>query len=186
MARKSDKRAEVVEKLAGHVLSAGLGDTGLRRLAEVAGTSDRMLLYYFENKEELLSAVLERITSDLAESLEALAAGGRMPPARALQLMWAALKLDANADQLRLWLDLSSAACRGDPFYRSVVTRIRQDWMERLSAILDTPPRERAALATLMMAAVDGQVVLFPEDLAEGDAAIAAFVSLLERGRRKS
>ncbi len=186
VARKSDKRAEVVEKLAGHVLSAGLGDTGLRRLAEVAGTSDRMLLYYFENKEELLSAVLERITSDLAESLEALAAGGRMPPARALQLMWAALKLDANADQLRLWLDLSSAACRGDPFYRSVVTRIRQDWMERLSAILDTPPRERAALATLMMAAVDGQVVLFPEDLAEGDAAIAAFVSLLERGRRKS
>ena len=49
MTRRDERRAKIVEKLARHVLRAGLGGTGLRRLAAVAGTSDRMLLYYFEN-----------------------------------------------------------------------------------------------------------------------------------------
>ena len=181
MTRRDGKRAEIVDKLVGHVLDAGLGDTGLRRLADVAGTSDRMLLYYFENKEEIVGAVLGRIASDLATSLEAILGGAPMPPARVLEAIWNTLKSDAAANQLRLWLDLSSHASRGDPFFGEAVARIGADWIDRLSAILDVPEADKAALAVLMMAAVDGQVVLFPTDLAKGDAAIAELVTMLGR-----
>lgn len=181
MTRRDEKRAKIVEKLARHVIEAGLGDTGLRRLAEVAGTSDRMLLYYFENKDEILGAVLTRIASGLAESLETILGTGPLAPARVLETIWETLKRDVFANQLRLWLDLSSRASRGDPFFGEPVARIREDWIAWLSGILDAPEADKAALAVLMMAAVDGQVVLFPGDLAMGDAAIQELVGMLER-----
>ncbi len=180
LTRREEKRAGIVEKLAAHVLSAGLGETGLRRLAAVAETSDRMLLYYFENKEEILSAVLGRIASGLTDSLEAILGNAPLPPARALETIWATVREDAAADQLRLWLDLSSRASRGDPFYQEVVARVGADWVAWLSKILDVPAEDKAALAVLMMGAVDGQAVLFPTELAKGDAAIRELVGLLE------
>ncbi|MDP2380149.1 MAG: TetR/AcrR family transcriptional regulator, partial [Pseudohongiella sp.] len=69
VSKKLDKRAEVIDLLTVHFLDTGLSDTGLRRLAEVAGTSDRMLLYYFANKDELLAAVLTHIAGGLSASL---------------------------------------------------------------------------------------------------------------------
>jgi AcrR family transcriptional regulator len=183
LSRRYEKRAEIVEKLTRHVIEAGLGDTGLRRLAEVAGTSDRMLLYYFENKDEILAAVLTEIASGLAESLGAILGTAPLTPARALETIWETLKGDAFADQLRLWLDLSSHASRGDSFFGGAVAGIGEYWIAWLSGILDAPEADKAALAVLMMAAVDGQVVLFPTDLAKGDAAIRELVRMLERGR---
>jgi AcrR family transcriptional regulator len=181
LTRRDERRAEIAEELARHVLRAGLGDTGLRRLAAVAGTSDRMLLYYFENKEEILTAVLTRIASGLAESLGTSLGTVPLPPARALESIWNTLKGDAFADQLRLWLDLSSHASRGDSFFGAAVARVREDWIAWLSGILDAPDADKVALAVLMMAAVDGQVVLFPTDVAKGDAAIGELVRMLDR-----
>jgi AcrR family transcriptional regulator len=180
LTRRDQKRAEIVEMLGQHLLAHGLGDSGIRRLARVAGTSDRMLLYYFANKEEILSAVLERIAAGLAESLEAILGSTPLPPARALERVWEFVKRDANADPLRQWLDCASRAIRGDPFFREVVANIGEGWIAWLGAALAAPAEDRAALAALMMAAVDGQVVLHPTDLSEGDAAIATLVRLLE------
>jgi AcrR family transcriptional regulator len=176
------RRVEIVEKLARHVLRAGLRETGLRRLAAVAGSSDRMLLYYFADKDEILTAVLTRIAAELTGALDALLGGSPLPPARALEAVWEALKR-GDTDHLELWLELSSRASRGDRFFGAIVARIREDWVARLSRILDVPDEERAPLAILLMAAVDGQAVLFPTDLARGDAAIRAHVRLLERAR---
>lgn len=181
MGRRDEKRAEIVERLARHVVRAGLGDTGVRRLAAVAGCSDRMLLYYFEDKDEILTAVLTRIASGLAASLESILGTSPLPPARALGSIWSTLKQGMNADQLRLWLELSSRAGRGDRSFGRAVARIREDWVAWLSGILDVPEERKAPLATLLMAAVDGQVVLFPTDLAKADAAIRELVRLLER-----
>ena len=182
MARRDEKRAEIVETLAGHLLAAGLGETGLRRLAAVAGTSDRMLLYYFENKEEILGEVLTRIASGLTEGLAGIVGDEPLPPARALEGIWPLIHDPGARDQLRLWLDLSSRASRGDAFSQEVVARIREDWVAALSAILDVPTEdERRTLALLMMSAIDGQVVLFPDDPVQGSVAIAALVAALER-----
>ena len=179
--RRDERRAEIVETLARHVLAHGLAGGGLRRLAHVAGTSDRMLLYYFAGKEELLSAVLEQVAAGLAGSLETILGEAKLPPARALEAIWKALNQGANPDPLRLWLECASRASRGDPFFRAVVARIRETWVAWLSAVLDAPAADRAPLAALMMAAVDGQVVLHPANLAQGDAAIRMLVRLLER-----
>ncbi|MEQ9143705.1 MAG: TetR/AcrR family transcriptional regulator [Parvibaculaceae bacterium] len=180
MSKKDAKRAEIAEKLASHVIGAGMADTGLRRLAEVAGTSDRMLLYYFDDKEDLIATVLTRIGAGLGETLSVQFGSAPKPPAEVLRFTWSLVKSDAVADQLRLWLDLSSLAGRGDAFYAGIVDAIAEGWIEMISALLDVPKEKQRPLAILMMAAVDGQVVLFPGDPSKGDAAIEALSRLLE------
>ena len=51
---RNERREAAIERMADYVLSEGLGAATLRPLAAAAGTSDRMLLYYFADKDELL------------------------------------------------------------------------------------------------------------------------------------
>ncbi len=179
--KRAEKRAEIVSTLAGHVLEAGLGDIGLRKLARVAGTSDRMLLYYFANKEELVAEVLREIAIGLEQSLDPFVGSDPLPPAQVLEIMWSTLKGSAFESHLRLWLDLSSRAARSDALLADIVADVRDGWIAWISSLIDAPPSRKETIAALMMAAVDGQLVLYPTELARGDAAIRELVSLLSR-----
>ena len=180
-AKRALRRAEIVSRLVPHVLEAGLGDVSLRRLAGVADTSDRMLLYYFDDKDDLLMAVLLEIGEQQAAALDEAVGSEPLPPAKALRTVWNALTSDAFADHLRLWLELSSRASRGDPAFGALVEGVRERSVEWASHLLDVPKREKRALSLLLMAAIDGQAVLFPTDLKQGNAAIARLARALER-----
>lgn len=179
MGKKEQKRAEIIGKLATHFLEAGLGDTGVRRLAAVADTSDRMLLYYFENKEEILAAVLGEIGGGFTDVLDALFGREPLKPSDAVEKIWEMVSDEAAAGQLRLWLDLSSRASRGDPFFGAIVEQMAEGWVVWLSGMLAVPEADKRPLAVLIMSAIDGQVMLFPTDLKKGDEAVAKLVDLL-------
>lgn len=181
MAKRQDKRAEVIDLLAVHFLDTGLSDTGLRRLAEVAGTSDRMLLYYFENKEELVAAVLTHIASGLSESLTEMFGSRPLPPSTLLETLWAAAKSEAFQPHLRLWLDLAANANRGDPLLISISQQISAGWIEWMANLLAVPDVDKKATAALILAAVDGQLVLFPGEIARGEPAILQLIRLLKQ-----
>ena len=77
MSIRHAQREAVIERLAGHMLEHGLAAISLRQLAAAAGVSDRMLLYYFADKAEVLSVTLTRIAKMMADALvEALLEGG--------------------------------------------------------------------------------------------------------------
>jgi AcrR family transcriptional regulator len=181
VAKRLDKRAEVVDLLAVHFLDTGLSDTGLRRLAEVAGTSDRMLLYYFQNKEELVAAVLTHIASGLSASLTEMFGSRPLPPSTLLEALWAAAKSEAFKPHLRLWLDLAANANRGDPLLISITQQISAGWIEWMANLLDVPEADKKATAALILAAVDGQLVLFPGEIARGEPAILQLIRLLKQ-----
>jgi len=56
------RREDIVSAVAMHLVQKGFGASGIRALAESAGISDRMLIYYFETKDNLI-AVNISITS---------------------------------------------------------------------------------------------------------------------------
>ena len=62
-------RETLLPLLAAYVLENGLADVSLRPLAKAAGTSDRMLLYHFGSKEELVidRAYVEKQLDELAK-----------------------------------------------------------------------------------------------------------------------
>ena len=69
MAPKDQQRAQAAQRLKQHLLETGLSQSSLRQLAAAAGISDRMLLYYFDDKSDALNEAFGLIASDLMETL---------------------------------------------------------------------------------------------------------------------
>ena len=75
------QRTKIIKRLSGHFRRTGLSQISLRQLAAAGGISDRMLLYYFADKAEVLAATMAQIAAEIAAQLDAaLPIGAPMSP----------------------------------------------------------------------------------------------------------
>jgi AcrR family transcriptional regulator len=161
MTIREDRRQALLDPLADHLLKEGLGGAGLRGLAAASGTSDRMLLYYFADKDELLAAVLGHVAERLAALLEqAVPVVPPRPFATLLEEVWAAIRTPALQPSMRLWLEVAARAGRGEAPYRAIAGDIADHFTAWAAARLDAPKASRTEQAALLSAAVDGLALL--------------------------
>ncbi len=148
--------------MADHLLRVGLGGASLRPLAAAAGTSDRMLLYYFKDKDDLLAATLEHIAARLARLLDEAGVSAAPRPFRALLAeIWAVVRNPAVQSYMRLWIELAARAARGEEPHRPVAGRIADGFLAWAADRLHVEREaDRAPLAALLLATVDGLVLL--------------------------
>jgi AcrR family transcriptional regulator len=152
-----DRREAVLERLADHILAHGLAASSLRALARAAKTSDRMLLYYFEDKDALVAAALERISARMMAVLLADTAPAPLEPA-ALTARLAALVQDQSLwPFMRLWLEMAARAGHGDAFCKATGKRLADGFLAWITAQL-SPDSRGEALA--IFAQTEGLVVL--------------------------
>ncbi len=124
----------MLQAMAAHVLAHGLSDASLRPLAKAAGTSDRMLIYHFGNKEGLVGALLNYLGDLYSTMLDS------MIPANAAssrdELLAEIAKITRGpqfSPFLVLWWDVVAGSARGNGLYRDSAQRIMQrllDWVE--------------------------------------------------------
>ncbi len=161
MVAASDKRGALIDKLADHVLADGLLHASLRPLAKAVGTSDRMLLYYFKDKDELVEAVLDRIVARIMVILDASSAPEPLPLNVLAPMMVESMQSDVFWPYLRLWLEIAALSAGGDPLYRTCGERIGRgfvEWGTRQLAAEDDAARARDAAKLLVH--VEGSVLL--------------------------
>jgi AcrR family transcriptional regulator len=179
MSIRNDRREAAIDRMADYVLAEGMGSATLRPLAAAAGTSDRMLLYYFADKDELLTAVLNRIAARLLGKLAA-AVAGRPPRAFAtlLKEVWTVLGVEALEPYMNIWLDLTSAASRGLQPHRNVAGAITDGYLMWVASQLE-PSKDsgRPEKASLLLAAVQGMYSL--NAIGRGHIAESALLELL-------
>src|ERR1700679_1507390 len=153
---RSDRRQAAIDRMADHILSEGLGAATLRPLAAAARTSDRMLLYYFADKDELLTATLDRIAARMVAELDgAIPVEPRRSFAVLLEQVWAAMASESLQPYMPLWLHLASGAARGLQPHRDVAGAIADGFLAwvtiRLQPESDGDP---ASLAPLFLASI--------------------------------
>jgi AcrR family transcriptional regulator len=161
MTKSDDRRDSLLEKLTDHVLAHGLGQSSLRPLAKAAGLSDRMLLYYFKDKDEIISAVLMRVAQRLTVVLSDHVTPSPLPLQALIDRLTPIMLDDALWPYLCLWLEIASLAARGDTFYQSIGHEIGLGFLAWGAAQLtgETPAqREKDALALLVH--IEGSVLL--------------------------
>lgn len=161
LARAKDRRSELLDQLADHVLTDGLMNASLRPLAKAVGTSDRMLLYYFEDKADLIGAILDRITERVTVMLEQSAPPQQMPLDALAPLMLEAMSSDVFWPYLRLWLQMAAFSADGDPVFRAAGERIGRgfvDWGAAQLLVSDEEARQRDAAKLLIL--IEGSVLL--------------------------
>jgi AcrR family transcriptional regulator len=158
--KPDDRRSSMLDNLANFVLTEGLSAASLRPLAKAAGTSDRMLLYYFSDKAEIVTATVGRISERLACVL-ADSIGEPLPLDRLRRKLFELLSAENLWPYMRLWLEIASLSAKGDPFYRAVGEQIARGFLAWGAAQLDSvSPEAREADAARLLVAIEGMMLL--------------------------
>ncbi|HRE60241.1 MAG TPA: TetR/AcrR family transcriptional regulator [Micropepsaceae bacterium] len=161
MTRTDKDRTALLDRLAAHVMAHGLGASSLRPLAKAAGTSDRMLMYYFGDKAGMMTAIIGHIGARLVALLEKKRAPNPLPLAR-LERELATILFDAKLwPYMRIWLEIASLAAQGDAFYRQTgeaMGRFFLAWGE--GQIAARTPSARARDAARLLVTMEGMLFL--------------------------
>ena len=173
MIKRVQQREVVAGRLATHLLDTGLTQTSLRQLAKAAGVSDRMLLYYFADKAEVLSAATTLVAAQSVGGLAgAIPAGTRLPP-RAMILL--AVQLTAGPQMrrfMRLWVEMIAAAAKGEEPFVTISAQVMAGFRQWLADRLDLPAgTDPGAVAAVIIALIDGLALV---DICSTDAEMLA------------
>jgi AcrR family transcriptional regulator len=180
--RRQDLTAATLE----YVLRHGLIGLSLRPLAASLGTSDRMLIYHFGSKADLITEVLELANRRLSSNVGA-AATGTEPPASAPEVVDRAWRLMTSAESdavARVYVELCALSVREPQTWAAFHRRLRKPWLDLLRQYLvdlRVPAARSAVLATLILDTIDGLLLdrLITGERARVDAAARAFGELL-------
>jgi AcrR family transcriptional regulator len=159
--KSDDRRAALLDRMADHLLAHGISESSLRPLAKAARTSDRMLLYYFSDKAEMITATLEHIALRLGKVLAQQGASTSLPIDQLTPKLFDLLCADSLWPYMRLWLEIASLAAKGDPICRTVGEKIARGFLDWGAAQLDSPMAEaRARDAARLLVTIEGMVLL--------------------------
>lgn len=158
MPETEDRRSQITDSLADFILAEGLNASSLRPLAKAAGLSDRMLLYHFKDKSEVITAALTRIAERVAVILEHSAPPTALDADALRAFLWPRLSQDQMWPYMQIWLETASLAARGDVVCRTVGEAIGRGFVEWVKSHLvsNQPDIDAAKVLT----SIEGMVLL--------------------------
>jgi AcrR family transcriptional regulator len=131
MVRSTARREELAALATDYALEHGLIGLSLRPLAAAIGTSDRMLLYHFSGKDDLVASLLG-ISND--RSVKAVRALPRSRTVRAAVLnLWRVCTSEEFNRCQRMYVEAAALGLLGYEPYLSVVREANQRWVEALA-----------------------------------------------------
>ena len=167
------RREDLLDQVTDHVLEHGLIGLTLRPLAAAIGTSDRMLIYHFDNRDALVSEVVERATERAIAVVKALPAA---PSVRsAVNRLWATYLTEPLNSCLDIYCQAAATGLIGHEPYLSDARASNERWGVALRDYFvrsSAPPRRVARIVTLVDSALYGFHLDLttdrPEELARG------------------
>ncbi len=162
MARSTQRRTEWTEAATDYVLEHGLIALSLRPLAAALGTSDRMLLYHFGSKDELVAAVLRRSNEQSTDHVRAMEPSTDLRAA--VHDLWAVMLIPQVDRCTRLYIEAAALGLLGREPYASVVREANDLWT---AALVDHLVRSgvRRPLARRAVSVIDAAFMGFQLDL---------------------
>jgi AcrR family transcriptional regulator len=151
MAQETKRRTALAEAATDHVLEHGLVGLSLRPLAAALGTSDRMLLYHFADKDDLVATVLRVATDRSVQEVERLPDGSDVTAA--VHSLWGALTRAPLEQCQRLYVEAAALGLLGREPYAGVVRDANEGWVAALATFLRRSgcPADRAGRAVVLL-----------------------------------
>lgn len=153
-AEGSEGRA-YLDRITEHIIERGLSEAALRQLAPIAGTSHRMLVYYFGSRDGLLGAVLHELRG--AESREII--GQASSRSDALERLWTYYTAPERQLEMRIFFYLAGQAAHDGSGHSDFTDAIVATWTDELRQVCEREgmdPGSAQAEARLLIASVRG------------------------------
>ena len=162
MTIKESQRQLAIDLIARHFLKFGLAKSSLRQLAAAAKVSDRMLLYYFKNKNEIIFEVMTRLAAQLSDMLDqAIPAQKKVSVSEMILITTRLTQSKEFSPHMRLWLEIAAQAVRNKRHFVEIANQIAGGFITWIEGHLDIESRtERKEAAAMILAMVDGLALL--------------------------
>jgi AcrR family transcriptional regulator len=176
------RRDELLESAADYVLQHGLIGMSLRPLAAALGTSDRMLLYHFTSRDQLVTSIVNLSTERATDVVRALPAARGIRPG--VLRLWDAYRGDPLGPCVDVYVQAAATGLIGREPYRSVTRAGNERWSRALADYFrrcGAPPRRLARIVTLVDSTLLGfHLALATDDPADLSRAVADLAGAAE------
>lgn len=153
-------RDDILDAAMDAARSDGLSRLTFGRVAKRLGVSDRVIVYYFPSKQELIEAVL----GALAEQLQAALGQAFTDPAAdgvtLSRTAWPILATREFDPMFGLYFEACGLAAAGIEPFRGIAGGLVTAWVDWLSGFLDADPSGQRAEAEATLALLDGLLLL--------------------------
>jgi AcrR family transcriptional regulator len=177
-------KAEILDGALAAAFDDGLSRLTFGRIAKRLDMSDRIVVYYFPTKDDLIGEVLYAMATELQQTL---APAFSTPAANHLELIraaWPILARPAADPVFALFFEASGLAAIGREPYRGLVPQLVEAWIASASEVIRGTPARRRAEAEAAIALIDGLLLL--RQLAGPEAADRAARRIGALGPRRS
>jgi AcrR family transcriptional regulator len=176
-------RDGILEGAVAAAFADGLSQLSFGRVAKQLGVSDRIVVYYFPSKDDLVSDVLVALGLQLQLVLEPAFTGQSADHLGVARAAWPVLASPAVDPVFGLFFEANGLAAAGREPYRSVVPQLVEGWIEWAAGFVSGRPDRRRAEAAAAVALLDGLLLL--RQLGGADVAEHAARSLGVSDRRR-
>src|SRR5664280_505202 len=138
----------------------GLSQLTYGRVAKHLGVSDRVVVYYFPSKDDLVGEVLVAVGIQLQQALEPAV---RSPAKDHLEMVEAAWPIMARTEAdaiFALFLEANGLAASGREPYRTLVPQLVEAWIAWAAGYFQGTSAARRAEAETAIALLDGLLLL--------------------------
>lgn len=151
------------EILAGALATAfddGLSRLTYGRVAKRLGIDDRIVVYYFPTKDDLIGEVLVSMGLELQQTLAPAFASPAADHVELLRVVWPIVARPAADPVFALFFEANGLAATGQEPYRTLVPQLVEAWIAWAADLIERPPAQRRTEAEAAIAVVDGLLLL--------------------------
>lgn len=151
------------ELLAGALATAsadGLSRLTFGRVAKRLGVSDRVVVYYFPTKADLVSEVVMAMGVGLQAALTDAFATPAADHTEMIRRAWPVLASPRHERVFALFFEANGLATVGIEPYATLVPRLVEAWIDWAASLIEGPDDQRRAGAEAAVAVLDGLYLL--------------------------
>jgi AcrR family transcriptional regulator len=177
-------KEEILEQALVAAFDEGLSQLTFGRLAKRLGISDRIIVYYFPTKDDLIGEVLVGLGIQLQATLAPTFSTPARDFAELVRTAWPVLARSDADPVFALFFEAGGLAASGREPYRTLVPQLMNGWIDWASHFIEGTPARRHTEAAAAIAVLDG--LLLVRQLAGPDVANRAARGIGVLGPRRT
>ena len=138
----------------------GLSQLTFGRVAKRLGISDRIVVYYFPTKGDLIGEVILAMGAELQQTLAVAFSEPAADHRELIAAAWPIVATTAADPVFALFFEANGLAASGREPYRTLVPTLVELWIEWCTEFVDGTPDQQRVEAETAIALIDGLLLL--------------------------